>query len=230
MLCFLDATSTLVAFLVCQVQARIVVNNKDQELTAVPQNVDVNVGHFILKQNDIEVIHNLSFPRYTKMEILNLDQNPLRIIGENTFAQNEYLWKFHCMGCKIQSLPVNFGSCVPNLRIMHLYSGFNSKFVPAIFKPPYFEAFTSLHFIGMMHLPLKNVDNLKLPPSMRHFIMAYAGLTAFPNLTSSAYPVIAFIDINRNGLKSKLSRMIFGNTCQIPCIHWESLTMGFLRW
>ena len=196
---FVDVTLVLVIpFFVRQLQALIVVNSIDQNLTIVPQNVDVNVGQFNLRKNYIDEIDNLSFARYTEMEILILDLNPLRIIGENTFAQNEYLWRFHCTGCKIQSLPVNFGSCVPNLQEMHLYVGFNPLFVPTIFTFPYFEAFTSLRFIGLMHLPLKSPDNLKLPPSLRTWMTPHSRLTAFPNFTSFAYPLLEFIAISGN--------------------------------
>ena len=196
---FVDATLFFViASVVCRLQALIVVNNIDQDLTIVPQNADVNVGQFNLKKNNIEETDSLSFARYTEVEILILDLNPLRIIGENTFARNEYLWRFHCTGCKIQSLPVNFGSCVPNLQEMHLNAGFDPSFVPAIFTFPYFEAFTSLRTIALMHLPLKRPDNLKLPPSLTAWMTPYAKLTGFPNLTSSAYPLLDYIAISSN--------------------------------
>ena len=200
MLRFVDVTLVLVVpFFVCQIQAApIVVDSIGQNLTIVPQHVDVNVGKFILKKNYIEVIDSFSFARYTKMEILILDWNPLRIIGENTFAQNEYLWIFHCIRCNIESLPVNFGSCITTLQAMHLYGGINPTYVPAIFTFPYFEAFTSLRTIGLMNLPIKSPDNLKLPPSLRTWSTNNAGLTAFPNLNSSAYPILDFIAIGGN--------------------------------
>ena len=132
------------------------------------------------------------------MQILRLDKNPLRIIGENTFAQNVYLWRFHCAECNIQSLPVNFGSCAPYILEMHLFAGINPEFVSTIFTFPYFEAFVRLEFIGLMHLPLESADNIKLPPSLRKWVTPYAGVTAFPNLTSSTYPVLDYINVGWN--------------------------------
>ena len=199
MLRFVDVTLVpAIPFFVCQIQALIVVDRIDQNLTIVPQNVDVNVERFNLKENHIEEIDSLSFARYTNMTFLTLDWNPLRIIGENTFAQNKYLWVFQCISCNIESLPVNFGSCVPTLQGMHMHSGFNPIAVPTIFKYPYFEAFTSLRSIGLAHLPLKSTDSLKLPPSIRTWSTSNTGLTAFPNLTSSAHPKLGFIALNSN--------------------------------
>ena len=195
---FVDVTLVFVISFVYQLQARIVVDSSNKDLTLVPQNVDVDVAEFNLAKNNIEEIDSSSFARYTGMQILRLDKNPLRIIGENTFAQNVYLWRFHCAECNIQSLPVNFGSCVPYLLQIHLFAGINPDFVSTIFTFPYFEAFVSLDFIGLMHIPLERADNIKLPPSLKTWITAYAGLTAFPNLTSSTYPLLVYISVSGN--------------------------------
>ena len=187
----------LISLGVCQIQARlIVVDKSNQGRTTVPQDVKVNVHDFNLASNNIEEIDNSSFARYTNMLVLNLDRNPLKIIGENTFAQNEGLWKFSCVECNIQRLPENFGSCVPRLLQMHLDEGINSGVATYIFKYPYFEAFTSLAFLGLSKLPLKNPKIIKLPSSLRRFVMPHCGLTAFPNLT--LYPLLTQIDIVGN--------------------------------
>ena len=189
----------LISLGVCQIHARpIVVDESNQGRTTVPQDVYVNVHDFNLANNNIEEIDNSSFARYTYMLILNLDRNPLKIIGENTFAQNEGLWKFSCVECNIQRLPENFGSCVPKLLQMDLQQGINSGVATYIFKYPYFEAFTSLAFLGLAKLPLKNPKIIKLPSSLRRFVMPYCGLTAFPNLTHSLYPFLAQIKIQGN--------------------------------
>ena len=199
MLRFVDVTLVpAIPFFVCQIQTLIVVDRIDQNLTTVPPNVDVNMERFNLKENHIEEIDSLSFTRYTKMEFIILDWNPLRIIGENTFAQNKYLWVFQCISGNIESLPVNFGSCVPTLEGMNLQRGFNPIAVSTIFKYPYFEAFTSLGTIGLSGLPLKSTDSLKLPPSIRTWSTINTGLAAFPNITSSAYPKLGFIALNSN--------------------------------
>ena len=194
----MDATLILVISYVCQLHALIIVDRSNQDLTVVPQNVDVNVGEFNLVENHIEEIDSSSFARYTGMQILRLDRNPLRIIGEDTFAENAYLLRFHCAECNIQSLPVNFGSCVSYLQQMHLFVGINPDFVSTIFTFPYFEAFVRLNLIGLMQLPLENADKIKLPPSLQTWITAYAGLTSFPNLTSFVYPLLYYINVAEN--------------------------------
>ena len=195
---FVDITLVvLVSLGVCQIQARpIVVDNSNQGRTTVPQDVNVNAQDFNLAKNNIEEIDNSSFTRYTNMSILNLDRNPLKIIGENTFAQNIYFWKFSCVECNIQRLPENFGCCVPKLRSMHLKKGIDTGVATTIFKYPYFEAFTSLGFLGLAKIPLKNAKIIKLPPSLRYFAMSSCGLTAFPNLT--LYPLLVQINIMGN--------------------------------
>ena len=176
----------------------VIVDNSNQGRTSVPQNVDVNVQDFNLVNNNITEINSLSFARYTRMQILRLDKNPLRNIGENTLAQNVHLWKFYCVDCNIERLPANFGSCVPYLEIMHLKRGISSGVATSLFRYPYFEAFTSLKLIALANIPLGNAEIIKLPRSLRIWIMPNAGLTAFPNLTSSLYPLLRQIGIAGN--------------------------------
>ena len=177
---------------------RAIVDNSNQGRTSVPQNVDVNVQDFNLVNNRITEINSLSFVRYTRMRIVRLDKNPLRKIGENTFAQNVHLWKFYCVDCNIERLPADFGSCVPYLEIMHLKRGINSGVATTLFRYPYFEAFTSLRLIALAYLPLENAEIIKLPRSLRTWIMPNTGLTAFPNLTSALYPLLRQIGIAEN--------------------------------
>ena len=197
---FVDITLVLLISLgACQLQAHpIVVDSSNQGRTDVPQDVDVNAQYFNLAENNIEEINNSSFVRYRDMLTLDLDRNPLEIIGENTFAQNVDLWKFSCVKCNVKRLPENFGSCIPNLRIMYLKEGIASNVATTIFRYPYFEAFTSLNYLGLASLPLKHADIIKLPPSLTTWVMTNAELTAFPNLTSSLYPLLHQIGISGN--------------------------------
>ena len=131
---FVESTLVLlISSFVCHVQTGlVVVDSSNQGRTAVPQNMDVNVPDFNLVNSNITEIDSSSFGRYTKMKHLRLDKKPLRIIGENTFAQNVHIGKFRCEWCNIHSLPANFGSCVPYIREMHLMGVLILKL-----RPPY---------------------------------------------------------------------------------------------
>ena len=197
---FVDITLVLLISLgACQLQAhRIVVDSSNQGRTDVPQDVDVNAQYFNLTGNNIKEINNSSFMRYKDMLTINLDRNPLETIGENSLAQNVYLWKFSCVKCYIKRLPENFGSCVPSLQMLYLKEGIDSSVATTIFRYPYFEAFTSLNYLSLASLPLKHADIIKLPPSLTTWSMTNAELTAFPNLTSSLYPLLRQISISGN--------------------------------
>ena len=198
MLSFVDITLLLlIPSGVCQLQTLFIVDNSNEGRMAVPQDADVNVQDFNLADNIIEEIGNSSFARYKDMRKLNLNGNPLKIVGENTFAQNKNLWAFSCNECKIQRLPEKFGH-FPKLRQMSLSKGIDSSVATTIFKYPYFEAFTSLDYVILSNIPLKNADIIKLPPSLKILIMTNTELTAFPNVTSSLYPVLVTLGLRNN--------------------------------
>ena len=113
---------------------------------------------------------------------------------------------FSCAHCDIQSLSTNFGTCTTSFQRMHLYSGINRRMADIIFRYPYFQAFTSLHLIGLMGLPLTNMANLKLPPSLTQWIVGFAGITTFPNLTSH-FPNLKKINLARNNIKVILNHI-----------------------
>ena len=209
---FVDITLVLlIASGICQLQARfIVVDNSNEGRTTVPQDADVNVQDFQLAENNIEEIDNSSFVRYTNMLKLNLDRNPLKIIGENTFTQNKLFWSFHCNECNIQRLPEKFG-IFPKIKIMLLRKGIDSSITPTILRYPYFEAFTSLDYFILTHIPLKNADIIKLPSSIKFLTMANTEFTAFPKLPSSLYPVLIHINLYNNPQIKHIPDDVWGN-------------------
>ena len=193
------------------VQARfIVVDNSNEGQTTVPQDADVNVQDFQLAEINIEEIDNSSFARYMNMLKLTLDRNPLKVIGENTFTQNKMFWSFLSNECNIQRLPEKFG-IFPKIKIMLLRKGIDSSITPTILRYPYFEAFTSLDHFILTHIPLKNADIIKLPSSIKFLNMANTGLTAFPKLPSSLYPVVVHINIFNNPQIKHIPDDVWGN-------------------
>ena len=177
----------VVTFLVWQLHAYYMVDKSHSNLKTVPQNLDVNVQHIKLIGNYIKEIDNTSFPLYIHLKLLDLSHNPLIHIRENTFY-NSPLHLFYCKYCMIRSLPLEFGLNVTAMCDFILYNGIDSSMANTIFKYPYFEAFTSLRFIGLSNLPLKDgIAKLKLPPSLEVWHVVFGEISSFPNLTSSLF-------------------------------------------
>ena len=182
----------------CQLQA-LVIDRSKRELTAVPQDVTVTVTEFILKKNIIQEINHTSFAIYPSLEKVDLSHNPsLKYIRENSFQNNPYLFYFACNFCDIVSLPANFCPCVASITEMHLNVGINPSVADTIFRYPYFEAFTSLKKVGLAKFPLKNMTDLRLPPTIKMLFITKVGLTRFPDVTASVFPILTQLRMQLN--------------------------------
>ena len=127
-----------------------------------------------------------------------MNRNHLKYIKENTFQNNALLIYFACAACNIKSMPTNYGPCTSSFKTFSVINGIDRCAVSAIFRCPYFRAFASLRAVGLARLPLKNMANLELPPSTESIRIVFADLTAFPNLTSSDFPKITYLNITTN--------------------------------
>ena len=174
------------------------VDKSNLDLTTAPQNVDNRVQSLKLDRNSIEEINNTSFPQCTLLCCLHMNRNPLKYIKENTFQNNPRLHYFACSHCNIKSLPTNFGPCTSSFKIFNLMNGIDPSAVDALFRYPYFRAFTSLRVVALSGLPLKNMSNLKLSPSTELIRVVSADITAFPNLTYSNFPKLSSLYIKGN--------------------------------
>ena len=208
--------------------AGVVIDKQNQDLTAVPQNIDKGVQTLKFDKNSIEEIDNTSFPLFTFLCCLSMNRNPLMYIRENTFKNNGRLTFFGCGACNIKSLPTNYGPRTSSFTTLSARNGIDPSAVSTMFRYPYFRAFTSLRAIGLAHLPLKNVANLELPPSSTTIIVVSAELTAFPNLTSSNFPNLFSWTLRKT--PSTSSRMMFGKTWQTVCKYWMSPKLDSLLW
>ena len=127
-----------------------------------------------------------------------MNRNPLKYIKENTFQNNGLLYFFTCAACNIKSLPTNYGPCTSSFKTFTVINGIDPSAVSTIFRYPYFRAFASLRLIALARLPLRNMANLELPPSTEKIRVVSADLTAFPNLTSSNFPKLTYLNITAN--------------------------------
>ena len=202
MTCLHQTVFLLLLPCLCQLQA-LVIDRSELELTAVPQDVTVTVTEFILISNRIREIDHTSFAIYTSLEKVDLTRNPLKHIRENSFQNNLHLVYFACSYCKIVSLPANFCPCVASITEMHFNEGIDPSVADTIFRYPYFEAFTSLKKVGLAEIPMGNTAvDVKLPPTIVMLLFSYVGLTRFPNVTASVFPILQHLRIHHNPMRA----------------------------
>ena len=192
------AMSLIISLFLPHLHAGLNIDRSNLDLRTVPQNVDSRLTTLKLDINFIEEINNTSFPQLTFLCCLHMNRNPLKYIKENTFQNNPRLNYFACSQCNIKTLPTNFGPCTSSFKTFTLMNGIDPSAVDAIFRYPYFRAFASLRVIALSRLPLKNMANLKLSPSTQKIRVVSVDVAVFPNLTSSNFPKLTYLNIRGN--------------------------------
>ena len=141
---------------VCFVRAILKVNRMNEGLTSVPTDIDTAVTTLKLDQNNIESLDNESFVNYIYLMTLGLTRNPLKIIGEETFAKNDQLNVLQMVGCQLERLPQSFGSAIRSMEYLIIW---NSTMDPGIFQGPYFGDFVSLRHLLIPKTDLFSLDH-----------------------------------------------------------------------
>ena len=169
-----------------------------QDLTSVPQDIYKFVTVLLLEFNSIESVDNNSFVKYESVLMIGLQHNPLKVIGEDTFAKNRQLGTLHMVGCQLKSLPQSFGlAAVKRLRYFVMWSSIKD---PAILRGPYFGDFTSLIVLLLPKTDLFSLVNLTIPPTIREINVGQTRLTSFPNVTASRLPRLSTLKIYGNSI------------------------------
>ena len=92
-------------------------------LTSVPQDLYKFVTVLLLEFNSIESVDKNSFATYESLLKIGLQQNLLKIIGEETFAKNRQLGFLHMVGCHLLNLPQSFGlAATKSMRYLVMWS------------------------------------------------------------------------------------------------------------
>ena len=195
----------------------VTVIRDNANLTSVPQDINVAVTSLSLQYNDLIVIHNGSFPLYTRLKKLQLSRNPLEEIKSDTFDNNPELRTFICDHCSLYLFPVDFGPASTSLNKLEL--AFGIKDITA-FSQMRFQRFTSLKVLGLFGVKATDMNLIQFPTSITNLGMSAMKLTIFPNLTFDRFPNLKFVRLEKN--KFQEGSNFFGVTEVIEGIYVES--------
>ena len=149
--------------------------------------------------------------------MIGLQYNPLRIIGEDTFAKNIQLGNLYMMGCQLKSLPQSFG--LEASKRLRRFMAWNSIEDLAIIRGPYFGDFISLISLNFPHTDLFSLDKLTLPPTIKDLNVGRTRLTSFPNVTAARLPRLSYLRVYGNNI-SYISKSSFdGVSDDLHTIH-----------
>ena len=186
-------------------------------LTSVPQDINVAVTSLSLQYNDLIVIHNGSFPLYTRLQKLYLSRNPLEEIKSGTFDSNPDLRAFFCEYCLLHLFPVDFGPATYSLN--RLQFNFGIKNITA-FSQMRLERFTSLTRLGFFGVKASDMNIIRFPTSITNLGMALMRLTVFPNLSFELFPNLIGVRLEKNQFQEGSN--FFGVTKTIEGLHVQS--------
>ena len=169
-----------------------------QNLKSVPQDIYKFVTDLHLEFNYIESVDNESFANYESLLKIGLHYNPLKVIGENTFAKNCQLGSLGMIAGQLRSLPQSFG--LDASKRLRRFMAWNSIKDPAIIRGPYFGDFTSLESLNIPQTDLFSLDNLTIPPTIKSLNVGRTRLTSFPNVTATRLPRLSYLRVYGNSI------------------------------
>ena len=182
---------------ICYIRANIKVVRTNEGLTSVPTDINTAVRYLKLDYNNIESVDNESFVNYIDLFTVALKRNPLKIIGEDTFAKNYQLVVLDMVGCQLESLPQSFGSAIRSMEYLIIW---NSTMDPGIFQGPYFRDFVNLRELLIPKTDLFSLDHLNIPPTIRQLNVGQTRLSSFPDVTATRLPELRWLRIYGNNI------------------------------
>ena len=168
------------------------VDMSGQELTTVPQTIDITVDRLILSNNQLITLDVGSFKRYVNLLELNMNNCEIKFIYEGTFLMQVKLMKLFLKFNKIKYLPGDFGPSVSTLIDLQLYGGLFKKYQ---LKDPYFSTFNRLRTV-VIGGEVIDVSNVTIPASLIKFQAANMALKIFPNFSKAV--VLEKVSMPRN--------------------------------
>ena len=198
--------------LVCDLGQSLVevrIDLSSSNYASVPQNITENVTHLILSYNDITVLDNTSFIKYSKLRIIDLGYNGIEYILEGTFDNNKHLKKLHFGHCNIKYLPPSFGPSAPSIEEIDLAAAIESNFT-GIIRNQYLAQFSSLTYLRLKYIKLYTIEDIFLPRSLQHLDIAHTGLSFFPNVTSDRLPALQKLTVQHNEIQEIPEYMFSG--------------------
>ena len=173
----------------------LTVNKDNNDYNSIPQDIKNSVTCLNLKRNKIPLIDNTSFHLFKELEKVKLDYNPLDEVNAGVFDNNPLLKNFACFACRIASFPPDFGPATPTLQV--LYIGFALKDISVLGQLK-LQRFPKLVVVYLTGIPVSNLDNVNLPPTMYSLDIDLMQLSVFPNLSSARFPRLGYLRADRN--------------------------------
>ena len=202
-------TSIVLMICICFVQTNLEVGRMNEGLTSVPTDIDTAVTKLQLKYNNIESVNNESFVNYIHLMTPGLSRNPLKIIGEDTFANNNQLNVLQMVGCQLESLPQSFGSAIRSMEYLTIW---NSTVDHGIFQGPYFRDFVALRHLLIPKTDLFSLEHLNIPSTICKLNVGQTRLSSFPDVTAGRFPELNWLQIYGN------------NISHIPPVAYDSIS------
>ena len=160
-----------------------VVDMMTQGLLQVPDNMSQNLQELYLDYNHIQSINSSSFQTYALIEILSIQNNTLRKIGEHTFWNNSRLKQLLLGTNYLNGLPRVLGPSIPIMTALILTNAFSVETNLSALPISYFRNFTSLIRLIIGSNIFEPFDVSILPSNIKKLNMPKCGLTVFPNLS-----------------------------------------------
>ena len=191
-------TSSLVLLCMSQIVLGIkIVLRGSPKLNHVPQDITTDVKILDLKKNSIQILHNTSFHRLEKVAVIELNFNPIWKIDNGTFDKNILLRVFTCNGCRLRVLPACFGPAMSKMDTLYLGNAIPDT---GILVSPYFDGFTKLKLLYINQNRFDDIDSIKCPKSVQYLYFDYNGLSKFPNVSSSRFPILYHLRLANNAI------------------------------
>ena len=201
----------------CDVTESKLVDLSHQNLTSVPQDIYQFVTALNLECNNVESVDNNSFANYESLLMIELHYNPLKIIGEDTFAKNIQLVGLYMMGCQLKSLPQSFG--LDAAKRLRYFMAWNSIKDPAIIRGPYFGDFPPLISLNFPRTDLFSLDKLTIPPTIKSLNVGRTRLTSFPNVTATRLHRLSYFRVYGNSIPYISTATFDGISDDLHTIH-----------
>ena len=164
-----------------------------------------------LIKSKISIIHPKAFELYTQLERLNLEENKLDGLVDNTFMKNTMLTQLHLDSNYFSTMPWQNICLLKKLEIFNITS---NKLTSAKFHQCFLQL-KSLYAIGISNNPIGQIQpedfNCLKNSSIRYLYMAGIGIKTLTKEHFQYLRALTFLDIQNNNLTA-LSEDVFSFT------------------
>ena len=156
----------------------IKIDRTNEGLDTVPRNMDTDVTHLILDNNNLVTLNSNSFDVYVHLTMLSLRKCKTTYILDGTFDNQDSLSIIWLNRCNIIQLPLSFGPSTTTMEEFEMFDAVSLN----IFRHPYFAAFINLKRLVLTARPFLEPFNAAIVPlGMERLRLDYSKLYTFPD-------------------------------------------------